>query len=170
MVASFLSSEEGRLWAGAPAPSVHIFYWTSQRWTGPPPKVRTFGAYPRVKGIRETSCHVGVGAGSLYAPSLSRQEWDAENWLKDNIFLLSTDLRAKISSTEIKITRILTNPPKRVVSRRGQTVCPEEGPFEIRRMIGKIFKDLLLLGIARKIIKVISSPSSGGVAFQTKEI
>ena len=74
VAASSLSSEEGRLWAVAPAPIVHIFYWTSQRWTSPPPKVRTFGAYPRVKGIRETSFHGGVGAGSLYAPSLYRQE------------------------------------------------------------------------------------------------
>ena len=99
---------------------------------------------------------------------MSRQEWDAENWLKDNIFLLSMDLRAKVTSTEIKITRILTNPPERIVSRWGQAVRPEEGPLEIRRMIGKIFKDLLLLGIAREVVETLSSPSTGGIDFQAK--
>ena len=89
---------------------------------------------------------------------------------KQDTFQLSTDLTAKIPSTEIKKTGILTNPPERVVSRRGQAICLEEGLFEIRWMIGEIFKDLFLFGIARKIVKTISSPSSGGVAFQTKEI
>ena len=89
---------------------------------------------------------------------------------KQDTFQLSTDLTAKIPSTEIKKTGILTNPPERVISRRGQTVGPEEGFFEIRWMIGEVFKDLLLFGIARKIVKSISSPSSGGVAFHAKEI
>ena len=80
------------------------------------------------------------------------------------------DLRTKVSSTEIKVTRILTNPPERIMSRRGQTICPKEGLVEIRRVVGKILKDLRLLGIAREVVEAISSLSSGGVAFQAKEI
>ena len=67
-----------------------------------------------------------------------------------------------------KKERILIDSPERIVSGGSQAVRPKERQLEVRRMVGHVLEDLLLPGIARKIVETISSPSSGGVVFQTK--